>query len=157
MGGLQLLKTMQQEDCASFVCQTQSGVVGGCTFKMHHIQSASTRLQTLLDDEASYEREPESFVELLLLGVTQKEQKNGLGAQLVHALQNFISATGCSKVVTYADLRALAFFEKQGFVPFRQKESQYYEIRKLLDRCDQSKLMCWRSPSAADKLKRPKD
>ena len=73
MGGLQLLRTMQQEDCASIVCTIQKRVVGGCTFKMHNIQAAQTRLQTLLDNETSCEREPESFVELLLLGVAQKE------------------------------------------------------------------------------------
>lgn len=102
MGGLQLLQTIQSQDCASFVAKRHSEILGGCTFRLHSLTSSSSSL--MLDSNSSV------FAELLLLGVKKSEQKNGIGTKLISSLKEFIKAESLGQIVTYADWRATGFF-----------------------------------------------
>lgn len=90
-------------------------MIGGCTFKIH--------LQ-------------ETMIELLLLGVKSGLKKRGLGSAAIDFLKSWGKENNFTKILTYADLRAIGFFHKQGFNQFKSCDEDYKKLKKLIARCD---------------------
>ena len=93
-----LEKVREQDTYKSYVVWSSCAprkVLGGCIVREH------------LDSET-----PGSpYVELSLLAVDAERQVSGLGRLLVNKLKNLYN-----RIATFADLRAVGFFEKMGFV-----------------------------------------
>ena len=91
-----LEKVRNEHVYKSFVATTQedpSKVLGGCVIKEHFTFSSNL-----------------PFAELSLLAVDQENHCKGLGRHLLEKLKGQYEC-----VATFADLRAIGFFEKLGF------------------------------------------
>lgn len=136
-----IVAKMLDKEFASILLIENSCLVGGCVFKRH-----------------------EDFIELFLLAVSTQQQKSGIGSRLISLLKQVSNEHGkllteysnggssslCRKqssqdlkesmpIVTYADLRALGFFQKQGF-RFVARDRVKAITSKVM-KCDKSRLM----------------
>lgn len=80
MGGIKLLQTIRELDCASIIVSKDQQVLGGCTFRVHSLMTLPVENSTDLNQSSI-------MIELLLLGVKKAQQKAGLGSTLLEALK----------------------------------------------------------------------
>ena len=52
-----------------------------------------------------------------------------------------------SSIVSFADLNALEFFKKQGFLEVGTTTKQYSDLLRVVERCDESLLMAYKLPN----------
>lgn len=56
-----------------------------------------------------------TLIELVFCVVDSASQANGMGAKLISRFKTYCQSIGVKYILTYADITALRFFEKQGF------------------------------------------
>lgn len=57
----------------------------------------------------------QGFIEIVFCAVTSDEQLNGYGTHLMNHLKDYSTQQGIKHFLTYADVNAIGYFEKQGF------------------------------------------
>lgn len=78
--------------------------------------------------------------ELSLMAVRSNAQKGGLGRILIDELKKRYE-----KIITFADLRALGFYRKMGFMGVPKGCSERIRLLKQIESCTYSELMQYTS------------
>ena len=117
---------MKDPAWTSFVLQeTESNtVVGGAVVREHTSEGRK------------------GIAELFLISIKSGCQQNGLGRRLIWHLKEAYSS-----IVAFADLRALEFFKRQGFLEVGTMTKQYSDLLRVIERCDKSILMAYKLPN----------
>jgi len=118
-----LEKVRDQDTWKSYVVWSScdpSKILGGCIVREH------------LD----FQTPVTPFIELSLLAVSAERQVSGLGRLLVNELKH-----SYKRIAAFADLRAVGFFEKMGFVQVPCFSAQYKHLLQVIEVCTASELM----------------
>ncbi|KAJ3447334.1 hypothetical protein M0813_27074 [Anaeramoeba flamelloides] len=57
----------------------------------------------------------QKIVEIVFLAVSSNHQQNGLGRKLMSQVKNYVQKSDIYDILTYADNKAVGYFQKQGF------------------------------------------
>ena len=76
------------------------------------------------------------MAELCLMAVRTDTQNKGLGRRMVDALKRIYS-----KIVTFADTRALGFYRKMGFLSVPKGSQEHTRLLKQIESCTYAELM----------------
>ena len=82
----------------------------------------------------------ERFVELHLMAVSSQNQTRGLGRRMLDLLKEKYET-----IVTFADHRALGFYEKMGFKEIKEDSKDGKALLSMVQPCDQATLMAFTS------------
>ena len=92
--------------------------------------------------EHKHDKGRKGIGELFLLSIKTGCQQRGFGRQLIQHMKEFYSS-----IVAFADLNALEFFKKQGFLEVGVQTKQYADLLRVIEHCDESLLMAYKLPN----------